>query len=59
MGRNATRAKQTGVKGKMVFFPQTEEKVSWYLNQALKNTVTVQVHGKERQAPQQSQRERS
>ena len=41
VGRNATRAKQTGVKGKMVFFPQTEEKVSWYLNRALKKRVTV------------------
>ena len=33
--------KQTGVKGKMMFFPQTEEKISWYLKQALKKSYSV------------------
>lgn len=43
----------------MMFFPQTEEEISWYLNGACKTELTVQVHGKESQAPQQSHCERS
>ena len=39
--RNATRARANSGQREMMFFPQTEEKISWYLKRALKKSYSV------------------